>query len=71
MKKDRWVQVYKTKISYQAEIVKQVLESNEINSVSINKIDSSYNDFGYHEVLVDEKNYQKALKLILEIYKDN
>ena len=31
MKKNKWVQVYKTKTTYQAEIVKQVLESNDIN----------------------------------------
>ena len=64
MKKDKWVQVYKTKTTYQAEIVKQVLESNDIKCISVNKIDSSYSNFGYLELLVVEKNYLEAKKLI-------
>ena len=64
MNKNKWVQVYKTKTTYQAEIVKQVLESNDIKCISVNKIDSSYNNFGYNEVLVVEKNYLEAQKLI-------
>jgi hypothetical protein len=67
MKKDKWVQIYKTKTTYRAEIVKQVLESNDIKCISVNKIDSSYNNFGYHEVLVIEKKYLKAQKLIQEL----
>tara|TARA_B100001250_G_C19258605_1_gene553936 strand:- start:57 stop:266 length:210 start_codon:yes stop_codon:yes gene_type:complete len=67
MKKDKWVQIYKTKTIYRAEIVKQVLESNDIKCISVNKIDSSYNNFGYHEVLVVEKNYLKAQKLIQKL----
>lgn len=64
MKKNKWFQVYKTKTTYQAEIVRHVLESNDIKCISVNKIDSSYNNFGYHEVLVVEKNYLEAQKLI-------
>ena len=67
MKKDKWVQIYKTKTIYRAEIVKQVLELNDIKCISVNKIDSSYNNFGYHEVLVVEKNYLKAQKLIQKL----
>ncbi len=67
MKKNKWVQIYKTKTIYRAEIVKQVLESNDIKCISVNKIDSSYNNFGYHEVLVVEKNYLKAQKLIQKL----
>ncbi|MBV20013.1 MAG: hypothetical protein CL870_02825 [Cytophagia bacterium] len=66
MKNDKWVQVYKTITTYRAEIVKQVLKSNDIKCISINKIDSSYNNFGYHEILVVKKNYLKAQKLIQE-----
>jgi len=64
MKKDKWVQVYKTKTTYRAEIIKQVLKSNDIKCISVNKIDSSYNNFGYHEILVLEKSYLKAQNLI-------
>ena len=67
MKKDKWVQVFKTRTTYRAEIVKQLLKLNDIKCVSVNKIDSSYNNFGYNEVLVVEKNYLKVQKLIQEL----
>jgi len=67
MKKDKWVQVYKTRTTYRAEIVKQLLKLNDIKCVSVNKIDSSYNNFGYNEVLVVEKNYLKVQKLMQEL----
>ena len=67
MKKDKWVQVYKTRTTYRAEIIKQLLKLNDIKCISVNKIDSSYNNFGYYEVLVVEKNYLKAEKLIQKL----
>ena len=67
MEKNKWVQVYKTRTTYRAEIVKQLLKLNDIKCVSVNKIDSSYNNFGYYEVLVVEKNYLKAEKLIQKL----
>ena len=66
MNKNKWVQVYKTETTYRAEIIKQVLKSNDIKCISVNKIDSSYNNFGYHEILVLEKSYLKAQNLIQE-----
>ena len=67
MKKDKWLQVYKTRTTYRAEIVKLLLKLNDIKCISVNKIDSSYNNFGYYEVLVVEKNYLKAEKLIQKL----
>ena len=67
MKKNKWVQVYKTRTTYRAEIVKQLLKLTDIKCISVNKIDSSYNNFGYYEVLVVEKNYLKAEKLIQKL----
>ena len=67
MNKMKWARVFQTKYPYQAEIVIQVLKNNFIDSVPNNKIDSSYNNFGYYEVLVVEKNYLKAQKLIQEL----
>ena len=34
--------------------------------IPLDKIDSSYNNFGYFEVLVSEKNYLKAKSLLTE-----
>jgi hypothetical protein len=67
VEKNKWVQVYKTRTTYRAEIVKQLLKLNDIKCISVNKIDSSYNNFGYYEVLVVEKNYLKAEKLIQKL----
>ena len=67
MNKMKWARVFQTKYPYQAEIVIQVLKKKFIDSVPHNKIDSSYNNFGYYEVLVYEKNYLESIKLIESI----
>ena len=67
MNKIKWAMVFQTKYPYQAEIVIQVLKKNFIDSVPHNKIDTSYNYFGYYEVLVNEKNYLESIKLIEKI----
>ncbi|MEC7877908.1 MAG: hypothetical protein VX499_02985 [Bacteroidota bacterium] len=67
MNKIKWAMVFQTKYPYQAEIVIQVLKKNFIDSVPHNKIDTSYNNFGYYEVLVNEKNYLESIKLIEKI----
>ena len=43
MKKDKWVQVYKTKTTYRAEIVKQVLKLNDIISSKVVQISENSN----------------------------
>lgn len=62
-----WKIVYKTDLSYRSEIIKQILDKNTIESISLNKIDSSYNNFGYYEVLVNELDYVEANKIIQKI----
>ena len=44
-----------------------LLDKKSITNVLINKMDSSYNNFGYYEVLVYEKNYIDASKTIDQI----
>ena len=66
MEKD-WVIVYSTNQIYLAEIAKQVLADNGMNSIIINKKDSSYNDFGDIELYVDCDFVNKAKALIKEI----
>tara|TARA_B110000495_G_C22670375_1_gene396268 strand:- start:275 stop:508 length:234 start_codon:yes stop_codon:yes gene_type:complete len=62
-----WKVVYKTDLSYRSEIIKQILDENTIESISLNKIDSSYNNFGYYEVLVNELDYVEANKIMKKI----
>ncbi len=59
MEKD-WVCIHTSSKSQNAEIIKALLTHNEINSVVINKQDSSYNMFGYFEVYVSRDEVVKA-----------
>ena len=59
-----WQKVYSAEQSYRAEIVKDVLEDAAIHPVIINKKDSSYNNFGAHEVHVSADDVIRALQII-------
>ncbi|MEA1896120.1 MAG: DUF2007 domain-containing protein [Bacteroidota bacterium] len=67
MMEDNWVSVFTTDQPYLADIVKQVLQENNIVSVVINKIDSSYSMFGEVEVYVDRDLVIKAKSIIENI----
>ena len=64
---NKWRSVFKTSKSHEAEIVSQVLKNKLVNNIMIDKMDSSYNNFGYYEVLISEKNYLQAMKIIENI----
>jgi ABC-type transport system substrate-binding protein len=64
MNNTEWVLVYSSNNYYQAEIVKQMLDSNGINVSLINKQDSSYLTFGDIEVYVESESVSIAKKLI-------
>ena len=66
MEKD-WLLIFETDQMYQAEIAKQVLSENDIDSIIINKKDSSYLSFGNVEVYVFEENYENALVLLKDM----
>ena len=54
-----WICIYTSKKLQDAEIIKALLVHNEINSVVVNKQDSSYM-FGEYEVYVNRDNAVKA-----------
>ena len=60
----KWQKVFMTEVAYRAEIVKGVLEDFGITSVVLNKMDSSYNNFGNHEVLVLPEDVLRAKQII-------
>lgn len=60
-----WVTVYTTNLTYQAELFRKVLGDNGIESLVINKQDSSYK-FGNIEVYVRRDNVLKAKMLVKE-----
>ncbi|MFN3851116.1 MAG: putative signal transducing protein [Spirosomataceae bacterium] len=61
-----WTKVFESRNAIRAELVKNELLSNEINSVVLNKQDRNYL-FGYHEVLVQEEHAAIA-KVIIELF---
>ncbi len=64
---ENWVSVFTTNQLYLADIVKQVLLENNIISVVINKMDSSYAMFGEVEVYVDRDHVIRAKSIIESI----
>jgi len=63
MEKD-WVKIFSTDKTYQAELARQILLENDIQSVVINKKDSSYLIFGETEVYVNRDDVLRAKQLI-------
>ena len=61
------IKLFSTENPNKAEIIKQMLEENDINVVLLNKQDSSYNMFGTIELYVEEVNIVSANSLISEV----
>ncbi len=60
----KWSKVYESKKPYRAEIVKDVLEQNGIQTIIMDRKDSAYNIFGQLEVHVGVEEVLNALKII-------
>ena len=60
-----WQKVYEDSTGYRAEIVKSILEENELDAVVMSKKDNSY-QFGHFEVLVPPDHVMRAIKIIKE-----
>jgi hypothetical protein len=65
-----WVKAYETDIDFKAEMIKRMLADNDIQSLFIDKTDSSYPLIGDVEVYVKRDDIIKALKLIGEFNRD-
>ena len=59
----------KTSKPYQLNLVKGKLLENAINSVIINKIDSSYLNFGEAELKVLEFDFERAQEILNDVEK--
>jgi hypothetical protein len=62
---ENWVVIYSTAQLYEAEMVKTMLNDNEIESVVMNKKDSTYG-FGDIDIYVPTNKAFEAKQLILE-----
>ena len=65
-----WTKIYSSNKPINAEIIKQMLEENGINTVDINQQDSSYNMFGNIHLYVHQEDHKKANKLIKKYNND-
>jgi len=68
--KEQWEKVFSTNAIYQAEILKALLEEENIVSVVVNKQDSSYLSFGEVEVYVKSEDILKAKQAATKLSKD-
>lgn len=60
----KWQKVYEVSSPVRAEIVKGVLEQNEIIALIINKKESAYQIHGYYEVMVPNDQVFRAVNII-------
>ena len=68
--KEQWEKVYGTNAGYQAEILKALLEEENIVSIVVNKQDSSYLSFGDVEVYVKSEDILKAKQIATKLNTD-
>ncbi len=64
MNQNKWITLVKTSKPYQLNLIKGKLLENEIHTVIINKIDSSYLNFGEAELKVLESDFEIAQEIL-------
>jgi transcription antitermination factor NusA-like protein len=60
-----WIKIYSTANYYQAEIVKQMLTEYQIDTVLLNKQDSSHRTFGHIEVYIHQQDFSNAIEALI------
>jgi len=60
-----WIKIFTSANFYQAEIVKQVLVEHHIDSVLLNKKDSSHGTFGHIEVYIHQQDFSSAIEIMI------
>jgi hypothetical protein len=67
---EHWEKVFSTNAAYQAEILKALLEEENIVSIIVNKQDSSYLAFGEIEVYVKSEDILMAKQISTKLIKN-
>ncbi|MBS1530736.1 MAG: DUF2007 domain-containing protein [Bacteroidetes bacterium] len=60
-----WIRIFTSTNYYQAEIVKQMLVENQIDTVLLNKQDSSHRTFGDIEVYIHQQDFSNAIEAMI------
>lgn len=61
-----WVKIYSTDKEFKAGLVSSVLKDNDIEVVTMNKRDSSYQAFGIIELYIHNADFDKAIEIIVK-----
>lgn len=61
-----WVKIYTTFDFYQAELIRQVLVDYHIETVLLNKQDSSHKTFGLIEIYIHQNNFSMAIEILIK-----
>ena len=69
MNQNKWTTLLTTNKPYQLEIIKGKLSENGIQSVVVNKIDSSYLNFGEAELKIRETDLERAQEILKDVEK--
>jgi hypothetical protein len=67
MTQNNWITLVTTSKPYQLELMKGLLLEHEIQSVIINKIDSSYLQFGKAELKVKVSDFEIAKEILKDV----
>ena len=59
-----WTAIFETAKPYEAEMIKDILDNNGIESVILNQQDSSYKLFGNVYVMVQTEDSEKATEIL-------
>lgn len=60
-----WVRIFSSSNFYQSEMVKQALAGHNIETVLLNKQDSSHRTFGDIEVYVHQNDFSNAIEVLI------
>jgi hypothetical protein len=60
-----WIKIFTSNNFYQSEMVKQALIGHDIESVLLNKQDSSHRTFGDIEVYIHQEDFSNAIEIII------
>ena len=61
-----WIKIFSSGYSHKAEMMRAVLKDNEIDSIILNRQDSSYLTFGEVELYVNQLDVVIATQIILK-----
>jgi hypothetical protein len=60
-----WVKIFTSADYYKSEMIKQALAGHHIDTVLLNKQDSSYSTFGDIEVYIHQQDFSNAIEVLI------